>query len=516
MLVSCGAAALMGEWRPARGFLYSAIATGFVAAILGVGLSGPRRLPPGPGELALLVSCWLILPIFAAVPLHLITPSIGFGGAWFEMVAALTTTGGTVYATPDTLPLSVHFWRGLVGWLGGLLTLTAAYAILAPRRLGGFEVLMHSGHEDPSAQDPAHGQTGRIDIGAGIAPVESRVERALRAILPVYAGLTTALALILHMLGQEGVVAGIHAMSILSTSGISPYAGGFAAQPSLPAEVAAAAFMVLAATRLIYSRASQIGSRTSAFHDTELRLMAALVMMVTLALFLRHWLGVLGIEAVARAGLADAVAAFWGIFFTTLSFLTTTGFESDFWDRARNWSGLSNPGLILLGLCSIGGGVATTAGGIKLVRAVELLRHGRHELDRLAKPNIVLGRGTGLRGQTTRGAFIAWAFVMLYVVAVFSVTLGMGLAGQSFERALISALAAISNTGPAYQTVLGPEASFGLLDPVSRAILGVGMILGRIEALAIIALFSPELWRRLQNRKKTSGKARPGPSHSGW
>jgi len=516
MLLPAGAAVILGEWRPARSFLYSAVATGFVAAILGVALSGPRRLPPALGELAVLVSCWLILPVFAALPLHLITPQIGFGGAWFEMVASFTTTGGTVYAAPEMLPMSLHFWRGLVGWLGGLLTLTAAYAILAPRRLGGFEVLMQSGYDDPASRRTGGERTGRIDIGAGIAPVESRVHRALRAILPVYVGLTTALALVLHMLGQGGVVAGIHAMAILSTSGISPYAEGFSAQPNLAAEMAAAAFMVLAATRLIYARASQIGARVGVFQDPELRLMAGLVGIVTLALFLRHWLGVLSIEAASRDGLSEAVAAFWGGFFTTLSFLTTTGFESDYWERARSWSGLPNPGLVLLGLCAIGGGAATTAGGIKLIRAVELLRHGRRELDRLALPNVVQGSGTSLHDQTSRGAFIAWAFVMLYVFAVFTVTLGMGLAGQSFERALISALAAITNTGPAYTTVLGPEASFGLLDPVSRAILGLGMILGRIEALVIIALFSPELWRRLQNNKKTSGKARPGPSQSGW
>ncbi|MCL5778741.1 TrkH family potassium uptake protein [Limibaculum sp. FT325] len=508
MLLPAAAAVIEGEWRAGRSFLYAAIATGFAAAILGVALSGPRRLPPGFGEIVFLVACWALLPVFAALPLHLITPQIGFGGAWFEMVAAFTTTGGTVYAAPDTIPMPVHLWRGLVGWLGGLMTLTAAYAILAPRRLGGFEVLTQSGADA--------GTAGRIDIGTGVAPVDARIRRALRAILPVYCGLTALLALVLHMTGQGAVTAIVHAMSILSTSGISPSATGFAASPDIGAELAAAAFMVLAATRLIYARASQIGARSTALQDPELKLMAVLVVLVTLALFLRHWLGVLTIEASARSGLADAISAFWGGLFTTISFMTTTGFESAYWERARSWSGLPNPGLVLLGLCAIGGGAATTAGGIKLIRAVELLRHGRNELDRLAQPYAVHGSGTGLRGQTTRGAFIAWAFVMLYVFAVFTVTMGLGLAGQSFERSLIAALAAITNTGPAYATVLGPEVSFGLLDPLSRAFLALGMVLGRIEALVIIALISPDLWRGLGSSKKTSGKARPGPSQSGW
>ncbi|MDT8343266.1 MAG: potassium transporter TrkG [Thermohalobaculum sp.] len=515
MLMPASAAAILGEWRAGRSFLYAGIATGFAAAIVGVALSGARRFPGGQGELVALVGCWVLLPVFAALPVHLITPQIGFAGAWFEMVAAFTTTGGTIYAAPDTLPLPLHLWRGLVGWLGGLLTLSAAYAILAPRRLGGFEVLLQSDAE--GARDGGTAGRGALGLSAGFASIETRLRRALRAILPVYAGLTLALALVLHMLGQGPIVAGVHAMAVLSTSGISAHAAGLASQSNILAELAIAVFLVLAATRLIYARASQIGARTGPFRDPELRLMAALVAVVSAALFLRHWVAVLSLEAAQRQGLGDALEAFWGGVFTALSFLTTTGFESAFWDSARSWSGLPSPGLVLLGLCAIGGGAATTAGGVKLIRVASLLRQGVQELDHLAQPNAVLGSGSGLHGRSTgQGAFIAWAFVMLYVFAVFAVTLALGLLGMPFERALIAALAAITNTGPVYAAVLGPEASFGLIDPAGRAILSIGMILGRIEALVIIALFSPDLWRRFAQREKTAGKALPGPSQSRW
>lgn len=510
MLVPSGYAALVEDWRAGRAFLFSGIATGFAAAIMGVALAGPKRLPEGQGELATLLAVWMFLPVFAALPLRILTPQIGFAGAWFEMVAAFTTTGGTVYAEPERLPMAVHLWRGLVGWLGGLVTLTAAYAILAPRRLGGFEVMRQV------EARPVSGDLGsRLDLGAGVAPVENRIIRAVRSIFPIYAGLTIALTLVFATLGGNELAGAIHAMAILSTSGISPYATGLAARPDFWAEVAAAIFMIAASTRLVYARASVVGTRNPVTQDQELLLMAALVATATLALFLRHWLGALTVAVPGREGLGEALTALWGSLFTTLSFLTTTGFESGYWERARGWSGLSNPALILLGLCAIGGGAATTAGGIKLVRAVALLRHGTREIERLALPNVILGAGSGMRGMLRQGAFIAWAFVMLFVFAVFALMLALAIAGMSFEHGLIAALAAMTNTGPVYTAVLGPGASFGLLGLSERAILALGMILGRVETLMVLAIFSPDAWRALRRRKKTSGKRKGQPSQSG-
>ena len=85
----------------------------------------------------------------------------------------------------------------------------------------------------------------------------------------------------------------------------------------------------------------------------------------------------------------DAGHAFWGALFTVMSFLTTTGFASNSWGDAQQWSGLATSGLILMGLCLIGGGVATTAGGVKLLRVFALYRNGRHEMERLVHPSSV-------------------------------------------------------------------------------------------------------------------------------
>ncbi len=499
MLVPSAYAAINLDGPSLRAFLPCAVFTGFAAATLGVALASGARGRTAGAELRELVACWILVPLFAALPLWLRTPVVGFGGAWFDMLCVFTTTGGTVYAEPDKVPMSIHLWRGIVAWFGGLVTLAAAFAILGPRNLSGTETALH-----------AEGLSGAIggDIsvhGGSAARIEDRLARALRTILPVYAGLTAGLALLFATLGQDGMVAAIHAMAILSTTSVSPNAQGLGAVASVPAEMVAALFLVLAATRLTYSRPRRTGRLRRWTHDPELLLMGLLVALSTFALFLRHWFGAL--TADTGEATPDALRALWGAAFTSLSFLTTTGFESAFWQSARDWSGLDNPGLILLGLCAIGGGAATTAGGIKLIRGYALLRHGYRELERIAQPNSVLATGRRLRGIMSEGAFLAWAFIMLYVVAIFFAVIALTLTGFSFEDALIASIAAISNTGPAFAAVAPGDIDFPRLSESQRAILGAVMVLGRLETLAVISLFNTGSWRRFSIRTKNTGNA---------
>ncbi|MEM7211568.1 MAG: potassium transporter TrkG [Pseudomonadota bacterium] len=483
MLVPCIQAASAGEWRVARAFLYPAIGTLFAAGGMGVLLRPMAANERAQHELLTLLLAWAILPAFAALPLMVLVPSIGVFGAWFEMVAAITTPGGSVLPRFSQIPEAVHLWRGLGGWFGGLLSLTAAFVVLAPRRLGGFEVMAAAG---------GFAQGARTDMRVGVPPIENRVFRALRTILPFYLGATGALAIAFNALDKPGLTAAVHAMSIVSTSGISPLEEGIAAGKSFTAEFFAVVFMAIAATRLPYARPRKGRVRREWQEDPEIRLMLMLTIGATALLFLRHWVGALTIEE--DLSVVDALEALWGAFFTSLSFLTTTGFESYAWSDARGWSGLDNPGLILICLCMIGGGAATTAGGIKLIRAYAMFRHGTRELERIASPHSVAGLGAGPRELRREGAFIAWAFMMLFILALMSAVVGLTLTGAGFENALFAGVAALSNTGPAYELMADSSRGFGDFGAVQQFILALTMMLGRIEALAFIALFNFSIW----------------------
>ncbi len=228
--------------------------------------------------------------------------------------------------------------------------------------------------------------------------------------------------------------------------------------------------------------------------DPELRMAVLILTVVPALLFLRHWVGALEVDEVKDT--PATLRALWGTTFTVLSFLTTTGFESADWAEARDWSGLASPGLILAGLAVIGGGVATTAGGVKLLRVYALFRHGEREIERLVHPDSVGGGGTEARRLRRQGAQMAWIFFMLFALSIAVTMLALALTGLDFVGSTAFAVAALSTTGPLARLAAEAPLIWSDLNEAARAIAAAAMVLGRLETLAIIALLNPDFWRR--------------------
>jgi trk system potassium uptake protein len=476
----------IGETEAAQKFLFGAAIFAVVFALMAFATANYRPRHRAVGHLASLVLAYLLLPLVLAVPFAEAVPDTRFLNAYVEMVSALTTTGATLFDQAERLPDTVHLWRVLVGWLGGFLVWVTAVAILAPLNLGGFEVRA-AGLSDSRAT----WQVGTQDGGG--AEQAHRMRRYVRRLAPIYCALTLALAVVLMIAGDPPFLAVSHAMSTLATSGISPGDGPATAPSGLLGEVAIFAFLIFALSRQTFSRDVLGGDATQLLGDPELRMAAALIVVVPLALFLRHWLGALEVDA--QQNLGWALAALWGGIFTVMSFLTTTGFESATWGAARNWSGLATPGLILMGLALVGGGVATTAGGVKLLRVYALYKHGLREMERLAIPASVGGDGPIARRMRRHGAYYAWIFFMIFAISIAAVMIALSLTGLEFEPAMVLTIASLSTTGPLANVAAETPISYATLAPSAKAILCGAMILGRLETLALIALLNPEYWR---------------------
>ena len=179
-----------------------------------------------------------------------------------------------------------------------------------------------------------------------------------------------------------------------------------------------------------------------------------------------------------------------------MSFLTTTGFESKAFPTVMDWSELSSPGLVLVGLALTGGGIATTAGGVKLLRIYALFRHSERELERLVHPSSVGGSGQEARRIRRQGAQISWVFFMLFALSIIGTMVALSLTGVQFENAMVLAVASLSNTGPLVELAAETPISISGITDGAKFVLAIAMVLGRLEALAIIALFNPDLWRK--------------------
>lgn len=522
MLVPAIYASITNHHFIARSFLYSALLILVVSGMIGLAAMSKHKRPSACQTLLNMLAVYCVLPLIMALPFAESLPDTGLFNAWWEMLSSLTTTGASLYSA-DLLPLPLHLWRAQVGWMGGFFILVAAVAILEPLRIGGFEIVATPyGRNEyferlPQSEQPRSLQPhlSSPEFHTRLSDPIYRLIRVSVNVFPLYGGLTLALWVILLMMGDDALVALCRAMGTLSTSGISPVIGPVGANTGFVGEFVVFLFMIFALTRRFWPGGNELQVTDRLRDDPELKLATALVLSVAIVLFLRHFLG--AIEATAGVGgapqllldLKHSLAAFWGGLFNALSYLTTTGWNSADWQGARAWSGISSPGLILAGLALMGGGVATTAGGVKLLRVYALSSHGHHEMEKIIHPHGIAGGGRFARRLRREGAYLSFIFFMLFAASIALTIILVSIQQLEIETATILSVAALTNAGPlaaaipltpAFEGTAGiasaPWEGWSGLPVFTKCVLAGAMVLGRLETLALLALLSPEFWRK--------------------
>ena len=278
MLVPAGHAAKQEDWLIARVFFQYSILILAFSVLIGTAMMNRKIRNVSRANLITLVLAFSLLPAFLALPFYEVLPRLGFERAYFEMLSSFTTTGATLFDDPFRISESLHLWRGLVGWLGGFFVLVAAVAILEPLNIGGFEL-----RETMVTQ--ARGPALRMEN-------DVRILRAVRLLGPAYLLFTAVLMLMLIFSGERVFIAAIHAMSTLSTSGISPVNGMYGAQGGWPAEALIAIFLLLAVSSKLMTLNLPAALRGMP-KDPEFQLTMIVIILVPLFMFVRHWLAAL-------------------------------------------------------------------------------------------------------------------------------------------------------------------------------------------------------------------------------
>ena len=464
---------ISGDSHKGRSFFYAVLLGLFGLTFLRFSLQGTVFPMHRHAQLWSLIAFFLGFPLLLAIPLYEVSAAGQFIDTYLDIVSTVTTTGLPVFA-PGSLSETLVIWRVSLGWASGFLIWVFAWSIFAPLNLGGFEHLGARGEAMTQTQN-ARQTTGRL-------PAEKFWSEAVR-LGPVYLWITLAAALALLIVSGDPSYALLRAMATIATFGIEipehSGAGG------VGGEVILALVMLFALSRSTFSTVFARARKWRVTEDPELRVAAGLVLVATLVL--------IGQGARYVEGLGAHLELVWGAFFTSLSYLTTTGLASD--SLPVGLVNLDPVEIILVALAMIGGGVATTAGGIKLLRVFILTGHSRAEVNRLIAPSQVMSGQIESRSHDHHSAMLACVFLVLFILVMGAITLALTVAGSPVKDSLYLTLATVTNTGPLLPTGSGAETLVMSLPTQAKMILAAAMVLGRLEVLALLALLNPDIYR---------------------
>ena len=464
---------ISGDSHKGRSFFYAVLLGLFGLTFLRFSLQGTVFPMHRHAQLWSLIAFFLGFPALLAIPLYEVSGTGKFIDAYLDIVSTVTTTGLPVFA-PGSLSETLVIWRVSLGWASGFLIWVFAWSIFAPLNLGGFE------HLNARGETMIQSRSARRSVGR--LPAEKFWREALR-LGPVYLWITLAAALALLIVSGDPSYAILRAMATIATFGIeipgNSGAGGITGEGIL------AVVMLFALSRSTFSTVFARARKWRVTEDRELRVAAGLVLLASVILIAQG--------AQNSEGLHARLELIWGAFFTSLSFLTTTGLTSDYLP-----SGIINLDpveIILVGLAMIGGGVATTAGGIKLLRIFILAGHSRAEVNRLIAPSQVMSGQIESRSHDHHSAMLACVFLVLFILVLGAITLALTVSGSPVKEALYLTLATVTNTGPLLPTGEGAQTLVMALPTQAKLTLAAAMVLGRLEVLALLALLNPDIYR---------------------
>ena len=471
---------LIDSFREARVFLYSSLTGLLIFVLINLAVSNRNLKETGVMQLVSLLLLFFLLPLFLAFPTWIILPGISFFDAYIDMVGAFTTTGLPVFEN-DLLSRPLHFWRALIAWFGGGLMWVAAFVILLPANRGGFDLFS------------SKSKILKFNRKLTLNERSMTLAKISNKLIPIYIGLTIFLWGLLTSLGTDGYTSLVRALSILSTSGISGPEKVSSDGAGFFGEIIMVIFLLLALSHNTFYTLNKNANLKKMLFDPEIRLGLFIICCITLVLFLKDMSSansLFDFDKFFKRGLESI----WGNFFTTFSFMTTNGYVSSYWGKYSSSLDLSHITVIFLGLCLFGGGLATTAGGVKLLRISILFSTFSNETGKLLYPSSITGINSKLKNLEI-SVFMAWIFFMLFVVSLAIVTLILAMFGMLFEDALVLAVACLTTTGPIIDLLSLEALSISQLPFFSKLALVVSMVLGRLEILVALSVISSALRR---------------------
>lgn len=446
-------------------FFYSAFITGLTGSVLFC--YGKLTGHVGVREGFLIVAgTWILTSLLGALPYWLSGWVPSYLCAVFETVSGLTTTGASIIADVESLPESLLLWRSLTHWLGGMGIIVLFLVFLT--NLGADAVNLFK------AESP----------GPTVDRVMPRIRHMAKILWLMYVGFTLVQIVLLYLAGMNLFDSVNHSFASMATGGFSTKNSSIKYYDSLTIEMILNFFMFLAGGNFgLYYLVWKKGAG-KLIRDTEFKLYFATVMLSTsvIAVFLY-----LHTATPLATGFRDAL-------FTVISIITTTGFATADFDK---WPPVAK--IILLTLMFLGGCAGSTAGGIKFIRIIILMKDAVGSLLRAVHPKIVRTVKVDKKPVDFGVLHTILQFFFMYIAIFFVSVILVSATGMEPMDSISAVATTLGNCGPGFG-VVGPTTTYADVHSFAKTVFIMDMLLGRLELFTILVLLHPEFWQPYMKR----------------
>lgn len=443
-------------------FITSSIVSLFIGLSLFLGnRTQIKKITLQQGYLLTTVS-WVSLALLATLPFILSDVTHSFADAWFEAMSGLSTTGATVITDLEALPDSILLWRSMLNGLGGIGIVIFAVALLPFLGIGGMQIF----------------QRENSDLNDKFMP---KFNYIAKRILAVYFVLTALCAGCLYLAGMAPLEAVNYAIATIATGGSATKNASVGFYNNVSIEMILLLFMYLGALPMTFYIVLIQRRDLHSFRTTQVavftKVLAVYILLTTI------WLAYAGVYESVWQALRYAA-------FNVVSLTTSTGFVSTDYMK---WG--APAGTIFIIFALTGGCTGSTAGSVKIFRWQVVWAYLKQSMIVATEPNRVVPLKIG--NLTTGNAIISSVFVFIsaFMATLVVFTVLVALTGLDFSTAFSSVVACVTNSGPGIGSIVGPTGTYASLSDFAKYMLSLAMLLGRLEVLTVIVIFTKSFWR---------------------
>jgi trk system potassium uptake protein TrkH len=448
-----------------REIIYPFLSAALIAAVAGGAFVATCRckdeLKTRDG-FALVTLSWIAFALIGALPFYFSGYIPSYTDAFFETMSGFTTTGASILQDIERLPHGLLFWRSFTHWIGGMGIILLSLAILPLLGVGGMQLYK------AEVPGPEHDR------------LSPRLKDTAKILWEVYLLISIIEAGLLYLAGMNLFDAICHTFGTMATGGFSTKNASIGHYNSALIDYIIIFFMIIAGINfsLHYNvfRARFMGYLKDAEARFFLILIAIGTSIIAVDIYFFHDY---------RIGETIRKSAFQAV-----SIITTTGYCTD--DYLK-WSTSSQ--IILFLFMFLGGCAGSTGGGMKIIRALVLLKFGLNELKRLIHPNAVLPIRIGKRSIPREIVTHIAGFFLIYLLLFVIGIIFMSMMGLDFNTSFGAVAATIGNIGPGLGAV-GPTGNYASIPVMGKWLLSFLMLVGRLEIYTVVILLTPVFWKK--------------------